>query len=94
VVGRLECIFEIGSLERKATAALATAELRVSHNRWYVMRRLMAICGPSLDEIVAKRIAIEIIVEEAQYRFTATAAGIGMTVSSLHPLIAEVLELK
>lgn len=94
VVGRLECIFELGTLDCKAAAALATAELAVTHNRWFVMRRLMGMCGPSLDEKIANRIAIEIIVEEAQYRFTASAAGIGKSASDFHPLIAEALEIK
>ena len=94
VVGRLECIFEVGSLDCKAAAVLATAKLGVSHNRWYVMRRLLQMCSPSLDETVAKRIAIEIVVGDAQYRFTASAAGVAESLNAFHPLIADALEHK
>ncbi len=94
VVGRLECIVEIGSLDCKAAAVLAAAKLGVSHNRWFVMRRLLQMCNPSLDDVVAKRLAIEIVVGDAQYRFTASAAGVAESLNAFHPLIAEVLEHK
>lgn len=89
LVGRLECIFEIGALGTKAAAALAAAELGVSHNRWYVMRRLMAMCGKSLDGAVAKRVAIEIAVEESEDNFRESAARIERTVDDYHSAIAE-----
>lgn len=91
VVSRLETIFEVGSLDCKAAAAISAAELGVSHNRWYVMRRLFAMCNHSLDPLVAKRIAIEIVVEEAQSRFIDSADRLGRTVSDFHPIIAQVL---
>ncbi len=94
VVGLLESIFEIGSLDCKAAAVLATAGLGVRHNRWFVMRRLLQMCSPSLDDVVAKRIAIEIVVGDAQYKFTASAAKISESLNAFHPLIAEVLERK
>lgn len=92
VISRLECIFEIGSLDCKAAAAISAAELGVSHNRWYVMRRLFAMCGNALDDNVAKRIVIEIQVAEIENRFIASANGVSYPLTDFHPLIAQVLD--
>ncbi len=93
VVGRLECIFELGSLDCKAAAALSAAELGRSHNRWYVMKRLFEMCSHSLDSRVARRIAIEIDIEGlAKRNFLRCAEGLGRTVKEFHPLIARVLQ--
>lgn len=89
---RLEQIFVLASVSLKAQAALAAAELGRSHNRWFVMRRLMAMCGPQLDAKVAERIAIEIVVEEAQYNFLRCSVVIGRGYGEYHPAIAQALD--
>ncbi|OGV70398.1 MAG: hypothetical protein A2283_18985 [Lentisphaerae bacterium RIFOXYA12_FULL_48_11] len=94
LVGRLEMIFKIGSYECKARAAISTAGLGAYHNRWYVMKRLVGMCGPSIDDNLARRIAIEIIAEDAQHNFRTSVDGIGQTTSSFHPAIASVLDKK
>lgn len=94
VIRRLECIFKIGALECKAAAALAAAKLGSSHNRWFVMKRLLAICGPSLEEKIAKRIAIEIVVEEVEQDFYLSAIRINRSVKDYHEEIANVLSAK
>lgn len=91
LVGRLEKIFEIGSYECKARAAIATAELGASHNRWYVMQRLVKMCGSGMDNALGTRIAIEIIAEDAQQNFKRCVDRINYTVSVYHPAIAAVL---
>ena len=92
LVRRLECIFDLGSVSVKAAAALAAAQLARSHNRWFVMRRLMSMCSPRLDENVAERIAIEIVAEKAQYAFTVCASRIDRSLGDYHPALAEVLK--
>lgn len=92
VVGRLETIFEVDSLDCKAAAAISAAELGVTHNRWYVMRKLIKMCNHSLEDLVAKRIAIEIVVEEAQSRFIDSAERLSRPISDFHPNIAQVLD--
>jgi serine/threonine protein kinase len=92
VVGRLEAIFELGDLQAKASAAVSVAILGRSHNRWFVMGRLLKMCGPSLDEVVAERIAIEIEVDEAQGDFVHCAVMISQPVSAYHARIAERLK--
>jgi hypothetical protein len=89
IVRRLEVIFELGSLPAKAAAAVAAAFLGTSHNRWFVMGRLLQLCGPSLDDAIAERIAIEIEVEEAQEDFVASASSIRHSVEEYHPRIVQ-----
>ena len=91
VVRRLEKIYELGDIELKAMSALAAAELGYSHNRWFVMRRLFNMCGKSLDDTVARRIAIEINAREVEANFIRCAAGIQQNVNMYHPKIAELL---
>lgn len=92
VILRLELIFSIGDFECKAAAALAAAELGRSHNRWYVMRRLLEMCGPNLDDQVAHRIAIEIKAQEAESNFQQCAYVISQNTSNYHSRIAEAVK--
>jgi len=91
LIRRIEKIFELGSVTMKAAAALAAAELAYSHNRWFVMRRVMTMCGPGLDENVAERVAIEIVAERKQYAFSVCASRISHVIKDYHPAVAEVL---
>lgn len=83
IIGRLEKLFELGDLEIKACAAVAAAELASSHNRWYVMRRLIAMCGPGLDGPSASRITIEAMAREKLPAFQRCVDVIG-----IHPATA------
>ena len=91
LAGRLKTIYMLGDIGLKVDAVLAAAELGVSHNRWYVMQRLVAMCGPSIDQALAERIAIEIGIERVAEKFRTSVAQIGQTTSSYHPTIAAVL---
>lgn len=89
---RLELVFDLGDLECKAAAMISTAELARSHNRWYVMGFVLRLCGPSLDDKIAQRIAIEIEAAEAGWNFSLCATGISRTPDAYHPRIAAVLQ--
>ena len=89
---RLECIFKLGSLDCKASAVLAAAKLGASHFRWFVMSRLFEMCGQHLEERVAKRIAIEIAVAEAESSFLMCIQAFSQV--SYHPVIATQLGLQ
>ncbi|MBX3473070.1 MAG: serine/threonine protein kinase [Planctomycetes bacterium] len=91
VIGRLERIFSLGDMSVKAYAALAAARMAASHNRWYVMRRVLDLCGPQLDEGVAARLAIEVVASDAQDYFRLSASQIGREVSEFHPTLARLL---
>ncbi|TVM02699.1 MAG: hypothetical protein CV087_09020 [Candidatus Brocadia sp. WS118] len=91
LIHRLERIFLLGSLDCKAAAAIAAAKLGANHNRWYVMRKLVDMLGPHLDNYTAQRIAIEIAVEKAGYEFDQCVEMIGQDINSYHPIIAKQL---
>lgn len=91
LVRRLELIQDLGDLECKARAVVAAAVLGSSHRRWYVMRRLMGMCGPHLDERTATRIAIQIRVEEVQQRFQNCAEELKRSYDCYHPKISAVI---
>lgn len=91
IVKRLEAIFSVGTLGACAAAALAAARMGESHNRWFVMERLLSMCGPTLDENAAKRIALEIQASDAEEDFNRCASVINRTVAAYHPAIAGIL---
>jgi eukaryotic-like serine/threonine-protein kinase len=91
LVRRLELIQEIGDLDCKANAIIAAAMMGAKHNRWYVMRRLLLMCGPQLDDRSATRIAIQIRVDEVQQEFRTCVEQLSRTIDSYHPKIASVL---
>jgi serine/threonine protein kinase len=89
---RLVLIFNLGDMETKAEAALASAELARSHNRWYVMERVLHMCGPSLDDTVAERVCIDIKAFAMENSFRRCADGVSRNYSAYHPLIRAVIE--
>jgi len=91
IIKRLEIIFELGNFDCKSATALTGAVLGWSHNRWFVMKRVMYMLGSSLDDLIAQRIAIEIQVEELQEPFILCAHEIKRSINDYHPRITEVL---
>lgn len=92
VAGRLRKIFEVGDLELKACASAAAAELAHAHNRWHVMRSLLVMCGPSINDSVAARIAIEMQAREIQSKFQSCADGVNVGLDeAFHPTIVRSL---
>jgi len=91
VIRRLETIFELGSMDAKASAVLSAAVLGTSHNSWLVMDRVLSMCGPQLNERVAQRLAIEIVVEQICDTFRRCAHSIDRSIDDYHSAIAKVL---
>jgi hypothetical protein len=91
IIRRLEVIFELGNFDLKSSAALASAVLGCSHHRWFVMKQVMRMLSPSLDDLIAQRIAIEIRVEEVQKQFISCAEVIDRKIDDYHSRIAEIL---
>gem|GEM_PF-1459826 len=92
VASRLEVIFDIGGVTEKALAAVAAAKLGNSHNRWFVMRALIRMCGPSMELRAAERTAVEIFVEEAADDFENCAARISHSIDDYHPQIKNAVQ--
>jgi len=91
VADRLADIFKLDTIDCKAAAILSMANMAVGHNRWYAMGKLMDICASSLDDAIARRIAIEIQVQSAEDRFRAAASIIKRSLDDFHPIIRRVL---
>lgn len=91
VARRIEVLFELGNVELKAKSVLAAAELGRSHNRWFVMGRVLMLCGPALDDLLAQRIAIEIIAGNAKNNFLRCAEATKKEIDAYHPRIAEAI---
>jgi hypothetical protein len=67
---RLACIFDHGTPTQKALALTALIRLAESHNRWYVMRKMLERCSnTATTKDVAQRLRIEIQTEELESRF-------------------------
>lgn len=91
LVQRLLKFFNHGGLDVQAKAIMSIAELGYSHNRFYVMRQLILICGPNMDVGLAKRIVFEIQAESAHEHFQACADKLGNRADCYHQLIASLL---
>lgn len=91
VARRLDVLFEIGDAEVKAKAVLAAAQLGRSHNRWFVMGKVVALCGPAMDDLLAQRIAIEIMAGDVKRNFQQCAENIRKGIDSYHPRIADAI---
>lgn len=76
LVLRLKYIFECGDLELKASSVIAAAKLAETHHRWYVMEHVRNMCGPQLEENIARRIVIEIMAREEKQAFIVCNRGL------------------
>lgn len=91
VIGRLESIYSLPDVEIQASAVVAAAELGASHNRWYVMRRLLELSGPTMPDGIAHRVSIEIAVRHKHRQFLSCASVISEPVTRYHIRIQEEL---
>ena len=89
---RLNFIFSIGDISAKVSAVLAAAELGKSHNRWYVMGKVVNMCGKNLDDIIAERVCIDIKAFGVESNFRRCADGLTKPYSVYHPLITQAIE--
>jgi eukaryotic-like serine/threonine-protein kinase len=80
LVQRLQCIYKLGPIECSAKAAVAAACLGASHNRWFVMRKVVDMCREGIDAALAERIAIEILADDRQQDFRKCVTQINRTV--------------
>lgn len=81
------------SFEAKSDALMAMLELGTSHNRWYVERKLFTLCGPAMDEALAKRVAIEFRAagEKVCRSISHLEMSISVSRSGLHPVLQQTL---
>lgn len=86
VCGCLTTIFDSGGPAMKALALIALIELGESHNRWYVMRRMLHRCSADvLAQEIARRLVIEIKTEEMESKFKRCLDEVGWDLAKLSP---------
>lgn len=93
IANRLEIFIEHCNFETKVDCLVAMLEMGTSHNRWYVEREFMRLCGRDMDEALAKRMAIEFRVRDD---WVCSAVGhlegsINVDRRELHPILVQAI---
>lgn len=75
-------------IEVKAKCAVSAAEVGRSHNRWYVMKYVIRMSSPEIDNNLAFRIGMEIELEERnRMNFSRCVEQVNQTTRSYHEKI-------
>jgi hypothetical protein len=82
------------SFDVKADCLLALLEMGTSHNRWYVERMFMGLCGAVMDPTLARRLAVEFRVAGSDIcqRINHLERSIGAHRENLHPELVKTLK--
>lgn len=93
IANRLEGFIKSSSLNVKVEGLLAMLAMGTSHNRWYVERKFFSMCGPELDELSAKRLAVEFHAagEDICRQIAHLEQSISVHRNSFHPLLIKAL---
>lgn len=93
IANRLEAFMSVDDINCQAEVVLALLLMGTSHNRWYVERKFVSLCGPFMATGLAKRIAMEIRVmsQNACHAFSHLQRSIGVSWTSFHPEIYSTL---
>ncbi|SDB74659.1 protein kinase domain-containing protein [Belnapia rosea] len=93
LANRLEGFFQSPSLDLRVDCLLALLELGTSHNRWYVEHKFFDMCGPALDPVAARRLAIEFRAtdEDICEKIMHLERSIRVSRTGLHPALVSVL---
>lgn len=94
VIINIFSIYELTKdVEVRSRCAISAAELGRSHNRWYVMRYVVRMCDPKIDDNLAFRISMDI---ELDFRnkdnFNSCVRQIDLGPDSYHHLIYEAVK--
>ncbi|MCP3403171.1 serine/threonine-protein kinase [Bradyrhizobium sp. CCGB20] len=89
----LEAFFSLCSMETKADALMAMLEMGTSHNRWYVERKFLQLCGSKMDETTARRLSIEFRAsgDDICRLIAHLERSVGASRTELHPFLQTVL---
>jgi len=85
----LEVFIKTCSFDAKSDALMAMLELGTSHNRWYVERKFFNLCDHSMDEQLARRLAVELraAADEVCRPIKHLEHSISVDRSGLHPVL-------
>ncbi|RVH00097.1 serine/threonine protein kinase [Sinorhizobium meliloti] len=93
LANRLDAFFQLHDFETKVECLLALLALGTSHNRWYVERKFMQLCGSEMDDNLAKRVAIHFRIAETDVcrMVDHLESSIKVSRSELHPALVKAL---
>lgn len=93
LANRIESFVDHCNFEAKSDCLLAMLELGTSHNRWYVERKFYRLCGPDMDDNLAKRLAVQFRIGEGDVcrNIDKLESSISVSRNGLHPLLVAAL---
>ena len=93
LANRTEAFVAGGAIDLQAECLMALLSLGTSHNRWYVEEMFRDACTPSMDEVLAKRLAVEFRAkaEKGCEMIEHLERSITTKRESFHPILVEVL---
>ncbi|MDE2165923.1 MAG: serine/threonine protein kinase [Alphaproteobacteria bacterium] len=93
LANRLERFMQVDDLEVKAECLLALLDMGTSHNRWYVEQMFTRLANGSMDDRLARRLAVEFRTDEQRAcRAIAHLEGsISFDRKDLHPILVATL---
>jgi eukaryotic-like serine/threonine-protein kinase len=94
IADRLQFFISSCPVGAKVECLMALLLMGTSHNRWYVERKFLHLCSTSLEESVAKRLAIEFRASDDKVCRAISHLELSIQVSrtSLHPLLSHTLD--
>lgn len=89
ISNRLEAFIKTVDIGEKAECIMAMLYLGTGHNRWYVEKKVFRLCSVSMDNNLARRVALEIMTDEAEAcrAFNHLTWSIGVSLKELHPVV-------
>lgn len=93
LANRLEAFISECDFEAKSACLIAMLELGTSHNRWYVERKFMNLCGPDMEANLADRVGIEfrIMGDSICRMISHIERSIDVKRSNLHPSLVRAI---
>ncbi|MBY3038634.1 serine/threonine protein kinase [Rhizobium laguerreae] len=94
IANRVDVFFQNCDFETKVECLMALLELGTSHNRWYVERRFVSLCGPDMDENLAKRLVVKFHIEGKSAvcrKISHLEGSIDFERTNLHPRLVSAL---
>lgn len=93
LANRLEAFINSCDFEAKAACLIAMLELGTSHNRWYVERKFVNLCGLQMDSNLADRLGIEfrILGKPVCHMISHLERSISASRADLHPSLVRAI---
>jgi serine/threonine protein kinase len=82
-------IYDLGDNNIKANTVIVLVKLGISHNRWFVMKKVVFMCSKNITNELAYRISIEMKINNLKSDFINTVKQINLKIDSYHDIIVE-----